>query len=50
MKEYWGETCSMHGRYDKCLQFRFSRNLKRRDQLEDTDADGEIILGRIIGK
>jgi len=24
--------------------------LKRRDQLEDTDADGEIILGRIIGK
>jgi len=38
-----GGTCSMHGRYGKCIQF-WSQNPKGRDHYENLDVDGRKIL------
>jgi len=44
-----GGTCSTHGRDEKYITKFWLNNLKGRDQLEDTDVYGKIILDCIYG-
>jgi len=36
-------ACSTHGRDEKCIQYFWSENLKRRDHSEDLGVDGNIL-------
>ena len=39
-----GRECSMYGRGERCVQGFVGGNVKERDNLEDPDVDGRIIL------